>query len=65
MTESLSPLCLQCFGSGYRRFAAAAMLYVISDEIVPETHRKGHERVATFGTMLGVVVMLYLDVVLS
>lgn len=46
-------------------FAAGAMLYVISDEIVPETHRKGHERVATFGTMLGVVVMLYLDIALG
>lgn len=46
-------------------FAAGAMLYVISDEIVPETHRKGHERAATFGTMLGVLVMLYLDVVLG
>ncbi len=44
---------------------AGAMLYVISDEIVPETHRKGHERVATFGTILGVVVMLYLDVALT
>jgi len=46
-------------------FAAGAMLYVISDEIVPETHRKGHERLATFGTMIGVVVMLYLDVTLG
>jgi ZIP family zinc transporter len=45
-------------------FAAGAMLYVISDEIVPETHRKGHERVATFGTMAGVIVMLYLDIAL-
>jgi ZIP family zinc transporter len=45
--------------------AAGAMLYVISDEIVPETHCKGHERLATFGTMLGVVVMLYLDVTLG
>ncbi len=44
-------------------FAAGAMLYVISDEIVPETHRKGHERYATFGTIIGIVVMLYLDVV--
>ncbi len=44
-------------------FAAGAMLYVISDEIVPETHRKGHERYATFGTIIGVVIMLYLDVV--
>lgn len=46
-------------------FAAAAMLYVISNEIVPETHRKGHERLATFGTMIGVIVMLYLDIALS
>lgn len=42
-------------------FAAGAMLYVLSDEIVPETHRPGHERVATFGLMLGVIVMLFLD----
>lgn len=46
-------------------FAAGAMLYVISDEIVPETHRKGHERLATLGTMLGVIVMLYLDFMLG
>ena len=46
-------------------FAAGAMLFVISDEIVPETHSNGHERVATFGTMVGVVVMLYLDVTLG
>jgi zinc transporter, ZIP family len=46
-------------------FAAGAMLYVISDEIVPETHRKGHERLATIGTMIGVVVMLYLDISLG
>jgi ZIP family zinc transporter len=30
-------------------FAAGAMLFVISDEIVPETHRTGHERLATLG----------------
>ena len=46
-------------------FAAGAMLYVIHDEIVPETHRKGHERMATFGTILGVIVMLYLDIALG
>jgi ZIP family zinc transporter len=38
---------------------------VISDEIVPETHRSGHQRLATFGTLLGVLVMLYLDVTLG
>ena len=46
-------------------FAAGAMLFVISDEIVPETHTRGHERVATLGTMLGVSVMLYLDISLG
>jgi ZIP family zinc transporter len=46
-------------------FAAGAMLFVISDEIVPETHAGGHERVATLGTMLGAIVMLYLDVSLG
>ena len=46
-------------------FAAGAMLYVISDEIIPETHGTGHERLATMGTMLGVIVMLYLDVSLG
>lgn len=46
-------------------FAAGAMLYVISDEIIPETHRKGHERLATAGTVMGIIVMLYLDVVLG
>lgn len=46
-------------------FAAGAMLFVILDEIVPETHTRGHERVATLGTMVGVVVMLVLDVALG
>jgi ZIP family zinc transporter len=46
-------------------FAAGAMLFVISDEIIPETHASGHERVATLGLIVGVVVMLYLDVSLA
>jgi len=46
-------------------FAAGGMLFVISDEILPETHSRGNERVATLGTMVGVVVMLYLDVALA
>jgi ZIP family zinc transporter len=46
-------------------FAAGAMLYVISDEIVPETHRKGHERLASLGFILGALCMLYLDVTLG
>lgn len=46
-------------------FAAGAMLYVISNEIIPETHRKGHHQIATAGTLLGVMLMLYLDVSLG
>ncbi len=46
-------------------FAAGAMLYVISDEIIPETHRTGHERLATMGTLAGVMIMLYLDISLG
>ena len=46
-------------------FAAGAMIYVIMDEIVPETHTRGNERIATLGVMLGAVVMLYLDVALG
>lgn len=46
-------------------FAAGAMLFVILDEIVPETHGHGHERIATLGTMFGVVIMLVLDVALG
>ncbi|MFO7246824.1 MAG: ZIP family metal transporter [Thermaerobacter sp.] len=46
-------------------FAAGAMLFVISDEIIPETHGRGHERAATLGTMLGIMVMLYLDTALG
>ena len=46
-------------------FAAGAMIFVIGHEILPETHRKGHSRVATWGLMIGVVVMLYLDVTLG
>lgn len=42
-------------------FAAGAMLFVISDEIIPETHRKGHERVATYAVVIGFLVMMFLD----
>ena len=42
-------------------FAAGAMLFVISHEIIPESHRKGHEAWATGGLMVGFVVMMLLD----
>ena len=42
-------------------FAAGAMIFVVSDEIIPESHRKGFEREATFGLIVGFVVMMVLD----
>ncbi|WP_144630665.1 ZIP family metal transporter [Bordetella genomosp. 13] len=46
-------------------FAAGAMLFVISHEIIPESHRKGHEIPATAGLMVGFVLMMMLDTVLG
>ena len=43
-------------------FAAGAMPCVISHEVIPETHRRGHRDKATFGLAIGLVVMLFLDV---
>lgn len=42
-------------------FAAGAMVYVVVDEIVPESHGRGHEREATAGVVLGFAVMMLLD----
>lgn len=46
-------------------FAAGAMLFVISHEIIPESHRKGHEAFATSGLMVGFVLMMLLDTALA
>lgn len=46
-------------------FAAGAMIYVISHEIIPETHRRGYEKFGTSGLVVGLVVMMFLDVVLG
>lgn len=44
-------------------FAGGTMLYVISDEMIPETHSHGNERAATLSLMVGFCVMLVTDVV--
>jgi ZIP family zinc transporter len=46
-------------------FAAGAMLFVISDEIIPETHQRGHERIATYLLLVGFIVMMALDTTLG
>ena len=43
-------------------FAGGTMLYVISDEMIPETHAHGSERGATYALLLGFCVMLVTDV---
>lgn len=45
--------------------AAGAMLFVISDDIIPETQSRGKDRQATFAMMFGFVVMLILDNLLT
>ena len=45
-------------------FAAGAMLFVVSHEIIPESHRQGHENFATGGLMIGFVMMMVLDTAL-
>jgi len=42
-------------------FAAGAMLFVISEEIIPETHSDGRSRYATFALMVGFIIMMILD----
>ncbi|MGD9382227.1 MAG: ZIP family metal transporter [Candidatus Thorarchaeota archaeon] len=42
-------------------FAAGAMIFVVGDEIVPESHAGGNARVATWGLMLGFILMMTLD----
>ncbi|MFB5085271.1 ZIP family metal transporter [Symbiobacterium thermophilum] len=46
-------------------FAGGAMLFVISDEIIPETHERGNERTATYMLLLGFVIMMLLDTTLG
>jgi ZIP family zinc transporter len=45
--------------------AAGAMIFVVSHEVIPETHRNGHEIPATLGLMLGFGVMMFLDTALG
>ena len=45
--------------------AAGAMIFVVSHEVIPETHRNGHQTPATLGLMAGFAVMLVLDTALG
>ena len=43
--------------------SASAMIFVVSHEVIPETHRNGHQTIATLGLMTGFTVMMILDYV--
>ncbi|MGI6238889.1 MAG: ZIP family metal transporter [Christensenellales bacterium] len=45
-------------------FAGGAMLYIVSDEMIPETHSHGHERLATYSLLIGFILMLAIDTVI-
>lgn len=45
--------------------AAGAMLFIISGEIIPETHRGGYEQLATFALLVGFSVMMVLDTIFT
>ncbi len=46
-------------------FAAGAMLFVITEQIIPETHSSGRSRIATFSLMIGFIIMLALEQLLG
>jgi ZIP family zinc transporter len=46
-------------------FAAGAMIFVVVEEVIPESQRQGHEDLATAGVMLGFTIMMVLDVALG
>lgn len=45
-------------------FAGGTMLYIISDEMIPETHRHGFERSSTYSLLVGFTLMVMMDIIL-
>ncbi len=45
-------------------FAGGTMLYIISDEMIPETHSHGYERISTYSLLVGFTLMLIMDMLL-
>lgn len=46
-------------------FAAGAMIFVVVEEVIPESQSRGNNDIATMGAMLGFAVMMFLDVALG
>ena len=72
VVEPLGALLIILFGSlftstvpYFMAFAAGAMIYVVVEELIPESQNGKHSNIATVGVMLGFVLMMILDVVLG
>ena len=46
-------------------FTAGAMIFVVTEELIPESQTNGNTDVATLGLMVGFVVMMVMDVALG
>jgi ZIP family zinc transporter len=46
-------------------FAAGAMIFVVVEDVIPESHRQGNVDLATAGVMVGFAAMMVLDVALG
>ena len=46
-------------------FAGGTMLYIISDEMIPETHSHGNERSSTYSLLVGFTLMVVMDLVIA
>jgi ZIP family zinc transporter len=46
-------------------FAAGAMIYVVVEELIPETSEGEHSNIGTIGFALGFTIMMVLDVALG
>jgi len=46
-------------------FAGGTMLYVISNDMIPETHSHGFARGATYALLIGFIVMLFMDTLIG
>lgn len=42
-------------------FAGGAMLYVVSDEMIPETHAHGHQKPATYALLIGFMLLVFME----
>lgn len=46
-------------------FAAGAMIFVVVDDLIPEANQSGNQKLATFGVIVGFIVMMVMDVALG